>query len=344
MKRSKLGLLVYLVFVVAMLSSQTSAPAAAPIELSLASMHAPASESVKQLERWIDRIKADTNGQITIRHYPSSTLIAPPDMREGIKAGTADIGNSFVFKTDPDFQVGQYLSVLTRGVDVPSCVKIYDEIWAKYPDLMASQWKNFKLLWTVPSATIVIITVKKPVRTMEDLKGLQIRIATKSDSDMMKSLGATPVSLSMHDFIVSLDKGTTDGAAAHGAAIYDFKFGGKIKYCTVFPLGSPINFLIMNKDSWNKLSPDLQKAIDNTLAWTKQDAIDTWTKVEKNANEYMKASGIEIIRLSPNEYAKWDATIKPVFNSIAKDLDAKGYPGTELVNFCRERSAFYSTK
>jgi len=318
------------------------APAAKAIELSYASMHAPGSDPAKQIDRWTEKIKAASNGQLTIRHYPSSTLIAGPDMREGIKAGTADLGNSFIYKPDPEFEVGQYLTQLVRGVSMATGVKIFDEIWAKYPDLMASQWKSYKLLWIVPSVPTVFYTVKKPIRTMEDFKGMQIRVPNKILSDMMLKLGATPVSMSTPDWIVSLDKGTTDGACTTVASLFDFKIGEKLKYCTVYPMGSSVNFLIMNKDSWNKLSPDLQKVIDNSLPETKKDVIDTWTQIEVSTSEYAQKSGIQKFTVSPEEYAKWDAAIKPVCDDIAKALDSKNYPGTELVNFSMERSAFYA--
>ena len=86
-------------------STDTTA-ALEPVELSMASMHAPTAPASASLERWAEKVKQDSNGLITIRHYPSSQLIPPPEMRSGIRDGVADIGNCFIYGGEPGFEVG----------------------------------------------------------------------------------------------------------------------------------------------------------------------------------------------------------------------------------------------
>jgi TRAP-type transport system periplasmic protein len=109
-------------------------------------------------------------------------------------------------------------------------------------------------------------------------------------------------------------------------------------------MGSSITFLIMNMDSWNNLSPELQQALDSTIDWARQDIIKTWTDSESLAIQFSKEKGIEFINLPSDEYARWDAAVKPVYDKMAADMNAAGYPGTELVNYAMERSTFYANK
>jgi TRAP-type C4-dicarboxylate transport system substrate-binding protein len=319
-------------------------PEQKPIELSLASMNAPGSQPALQLERWMERIAKDSNGMLTIRHYPSSTLVAGPDMRVGVKEGVADLGDSFIYKVDPGFEVGQYLTQLVRGLNVPDGVSIFNDIWTKFPDLMASQWKDYKVIWITPTQPTLFYTIDKAVRKMDDLKGLEIRVPNAILADFVKNLGGSPISMSTPDWITSLDKGTTDGGATTVGSMLDFKIAEKFKYATRYPMGSSINFLIMNKEKWESLSPDLQKVIDDTLEWTKQDAIDTWTKAEADSLKFSEDNGTEFITLSSDEYAKWEAAVKPIYDKMAADMDAAGYSGTELVKYSLERTAFYANK
>jgi TRAP-type C4-dicarboxylate transport system substrate-binding protein len=313
-------------------STDTTA-AAKPVELKMASMHAPTSPSGAALEAWAERIKEASNGLLTIRHYGSSQLIPGPEMREGIKSGLADLGNSFIFGGGPGFEVGVNLTQLVRGKDILDGVRIFDEIWAKYTDLMESQWKDYKLLWIVPTLATVIYTTEKPVRTMEDIKGLELRVPNAILADFMKNLGAAPISMSTPDWITSLDKGTTDGGATTVGSMYDFQIAEKFKYSTNFAMGCSVNYLIMNMDSWNKLSPELQKVIDDSLEEARQEAIDTWLATEKLTHDFSVEKGIQFIELTDEEYARWNAAVRPVYDKMAADMDAAGYPGTELVNF-----------
>ena len=313
-------------------------------ELTMASLFPPESPTAKSLNRWAEKIKQDTNGQISIRHFPANTLIAAPDMRTSLKFGVADIGCSFIYKPEPNFDPSLMLSQLILGLNYENCLKIFEDIWNQFPELWADQWKDYKLLWITTIDPNLLVTVKKPVKTLENMHGLQLRIPNAMTASMVKTLDATPVSMSSGDWIVSLDKGTTDGAATSLGSLLDYKIGEKIDYITRYSLGPGILFLAMNKKSWSRLSPDIQKVLDASAKWGKQDIIETKKKSETKAIEYLKSNGVEFFNLSPEEYARWENTVQPVFDKMASDLDAKGFPGTALVKYALERAKFYSTE
>jgi TRAP-type C4-dicarboxylate transport system substrate-binding protein len=319
-------------------------PALEPIELSLASLYPPASAPSQSLERWAEKIKTESNGLLTIRHYPAGTLIAPPDMRNGVKSGVADLGFSFIYKPEPGFEPSMVMSQLILGLNYANCLKIFDDLWNEFPELWEGQWSNFKLIDVSTAEANLLFTTKKPVRSLKDLKGLQIRVPSATVADLFTALGAAPVSMSTADWVISLDKGTTDGASVTFSSLSDYKIAEKLKYYTYYSTGPGISFLIMNKDTWNSLSPDLQKVIDNNSDWIKQEMIQSKMATEKEGIEYAKSSGGEFITLSENEYARWDAAVKPVYDKIAADLNAAGYPGTELVNYALERAKYYYSK
>jgi TRAP-type C4-dicarboxylate transport system substrate-binding protein len=99
----------------------------------------------------------------------------------------------------------------------------------------------------------------------------------------------------------------------------------------------------MNKDKYESLPADLQKIIDDSMEFGKQEFAQTKRDGEKTGLEYMTGAGMEVIDLSAEEHQKWDTTVRPAFDAIAKDLDGRGFPGTELVNFALERAQFYLT-
>lgn len=319
----------------------TDSSAAKSRELSMASLFPPESKPAKSLNRWAEKVNQETGGRISIRHFPANTLVAAPDMRSSLKVGVADIGCSFIYKPEPKFDPSIMLSQLILGLTYENCLKIFDDIWNRFPELWADQWKDYKLLWITPIDPNLMVTVKHPVRNLADLKKMQLRMPSPTTASMLKALGATPVSMSTADWIVSLDKGTTDGATISLGSLIDYKIGEKIDYVTNYSFGPGIMFLVMNKRTWNSLSPDIQEIVDVSAKWGRQDMIDEKKQTEKEAVDYLKSKGVEFIRLSPEEYAKWEKIVRPVFDKVAEDLNAKGFPGTQLIDFALERGKFY---
>jgi TRAP-type C4-dicarboxylate transport system substrate-binding protein len=319
----------------------TAAPSGETIELSMASLFPASSPPALSLERWGEKVAELSGGRLTVRHYSDSTLLTAPDMRHGVEAGTADLGSSFIYKPEPGFDPSLVMSQLILGLDYDNCVKIFDDLWNEFPDLWNGQWDKFKVIYITVIDPNLLMTVDTPVRTMADIKGLQIRMPSKSAGDMLKSLGASPIDMPTADWVVSLDKGTTDGAVMSVGGAFDNKIGDKLKYCTRYSTGPGVTFLIMNKQKYESLPADLQKAIDDSMEFGKRDVLQAKKDAETAGLAYLQESGIEFIDLAPEEYAKWDAAVRPVFDAIAADLDSKGFPGTEVVSYALERAKYY---
>jgi TRAP-type C4-dicarboxylate transport system substrate-binding protein len=149
--------------------------------------------------------------------------------------------------------------------------------------------------------------------------------------------------MSTPDFMIGIEKGTVDGACLIFEAIPDNKLGGKIKYAITYSMGVPTPVgVFMNKDSFNSLPADLQKVIENSCEWGKEDMIRYWSAGYENAKKYCQAEGIELISLTQEERAKFNTIIERNRDKVGADLDSKGHPGTEIVKFIRERAEQYS--
>ena len=76
-----------------------------------------------------------------------------------------------------------------------------------------------------------------------------------------------------HCFRKLLEKGTVDGCTAQIAYVLAYKLE-VLKYCLKLNKGSfgcpSPAFMVMNLDTYNSLSPDLQKAVDDSREWTQQ--------------------------------------------------------------------------
>ena len=312
-----------------------------PIELRLAHMFPVGATSHKHIEQWANKIAADSNGRLTIRIFPVGTLIAPPEMYPSLAKGVADIGFSFRYKPE-GYSIGVTFPFIMGAPDTVIATRIFDDLWKKFPKQMAEEWKEVKILYLTASMPQYLIA-RKTLRRLEDIKGLQIRVPSREMGDLIKDLGATPVYMSTPDLMIGIEKGTVDGAVLIFEAIPDNKLGGRIKYVITESLAVPTPVgVFMNKDSFNSLPADLQKVIENSCEWGKEDMIRYWSAGYENAKKYCQAEGIELISLSPEERTQINTIIERNRDKVGADLDAKGYPGTEIVRFIRERAAHYA--
>ncbi|MCG6533185.1 MAG: TRAP transporter substrate-binding protein [Syntrophales bacterium LBB04] len=315
-----------------------------PMELRLAHMSPAGSPFHKHIERWAKKIAADSKGRLTVRIFPANTLVPPPELYDAAVNGTADI--SYGFRYNPKgFTLGATFAFILCAPDVVTADKVYDDLWKEFPKVMADEWKDVKVFWLGPATPQVIMT-RKAVRTLEDMKGLQIRVGSREGGDLTKDLGATPAFMSPADWVLGLEKGTIDGVAASPEAVSDFKLAGKIKYVLEQSFGAPVPVMtIMNRDTYNKLPADLKAVIDKNSDFGKQGSIDLLVEGYQAAKEYCKTEGIEHVRLSPQERARWTPIIDKVDKArerVGKELDGKGIPGTEVVKYMRERIAYYT--
>ncbi len=304
--------------------------AATAIDLTLSHMAPAGSILDKQITAWAERVKKDSGGKLNIRIFPGATLIKPVETFSGIEKGIADIGASYRYSRAGAELTGLFSMFLAGVPDSASGSRIVAEVWKNFPEFR-KEWETVKVLWINSSGPAVVATTK-PVRTRADLKGLELRVPVPEAADALKLLGGTPVSMTSADMVIGIQKGTVHGGLVFKEAIESFKL--PVKYVTEFGMYQSCNwFLVMNLNRWNKLSPDLQKVIENTLEWGRSESIKAFDAADASAVEYGKKEGMEFIKLTPAEEAKWFEIVNGNNKKHAAALDAKGYPATKLLDF-----------
>jgi TRAP-type C4-dicarboxylate transport system substrate-binding protein len=311
-----------------------------PIEIRLAHMFPVGSPSHRLMEAWAKKIAADSNGKLTVRIFPVNTLVPAPELINAAANGTADM--TFGFRYMPKGQpVGVTLPFILGAPDVVTATKVYDDLWKKFPKVMADEWKDVKVLWLTASMFQALHT-RKAVRSLEDMKGLQIRVPSKEMGALMKDLGATPAYMSTADFVIGMEKKTVDGGTIQPEAVMDNKLGGNVKYMMELSLGAPTPvFAVMNKDFYNNLPADLKAVVDRSCDWGKKAAVQVWIEAWDVSQKYYKTEGIEIVSLTPQEKARVSAIVEKARDRVGAELDTKGLPGTEIVKYIRERVQYY---
>jgi TRAP-type C4-dicarboxylate transport system substrate-binding protein len=331
------------VFVGGLILGVCAAPASAAkaIELKLSHMDPVGSKVDKVFHRWAKKIEKDSKGRLTVRIFPGAVLVNAFETYAGVEKGVADIGGSFRYSRKGAELTG-LISMFFAGIpDGATSTRILDDIRKKFP-AYDKEWQETKELFVIAIGPANMITKSKPLRTLEDLKGLQLRVPVREAAEMLKEMGGTPVGMPMAELLISLQKGTVDGATVQLYAIQSFKLAPTAKYCTRFSLYNPSNYFVtMNWDRFKKLPPDLQKLIDDSREQFKHEMVAAYDDGDKGAVAWAEKNGMQFVTLKPEERKRWLSVIGPVQDHQAADLDAKGYPATEVLKFTRERMETY---
>jgi TRAP-type transport system periplasmic protein len=331
-----------LVVLVSILATHSFVRGAEVIRLKAAN-YLPVTHPMSVLSGWFcDEVKKRTNGRVEITYYPGGTLLSAVKMYDGVVTGIADMGLSHIQYTRGIFPV---MEVFDLPLGFPSgwvSTQVANDFFNKYKP---GEWNNTHVLYMSPSGPCILETINKPVRTLEDLKGLKIR-AVGQMSDIIKLLGGVPVPLEMVDVYDALRRGVIDGVTVDLSTLKPWKFGEVVKFVTAdWQLGTVITFYwTMNKDKWNALPPDIQKIITEVASETKDKQGALWNDMDIDARDLFKKGGGQVIPLSDSEAARWIKTLEPITASYKKNMAGKGFKGVDIdgwIKYIKERIEYW---
>ncbi len=319
----------------------STAPATAgPIELNYANFPPAPTFPCIQMERWKKEVEKRTNGKVSIKTFPGGTLLGAKDMMDGVIAGQADIGNLCMA-----YQPGRF--TITNATSLPLGIPnskvgslVLWDIYKKYQPEAFSKVKVLTMFTTAPSN----IMSKVPIRNLDDIKGVPLR-ASGGAAQILKAWEANPVGMPMPETPEALQKGVVKGLFSSLEVMMDFKFAELCGYVTLTDAAVYPFAVVMNMDKWNSL-PDDVKAVFEELE-TQQSAW-TGTYMDNHVDESIawskKNHNLEVIELSDEEKARWDALLDPITAEWIKEAKQNGVPAEELVRDIKAFSDMYAGK
>lgn len=331
MKQKKLFILVAMILAVIFLSSGLAM--AKPIELSLGLITPPTHlRNTNVIQPWMKMIEEKTQGKVKVTPYYAGALAPPPESFNSIVSGVADMGEGIAYATPGRFPLTEIVMLPELGLESSKdCSAALWKAFKKYPEI-AAEYTGVKMLWLHVTPAVKLITRDKPVRSLEDLKGMKVRVSGATAAKMGKALGFTPVSMGMGDLYLGMEKGVLDGVALPTEILVSRRIAEVAKYVTDIDLGHDTFFVVINMDTWKRLPKDIQKVLEDLSGdWAVDFTGKAWDKFDGEAKKKVMAQGIEFITLDPKEKARWKKLLAPIKDEYAAELDGKGLPGTKIL-------------
>jgi tripartite ATP-independent transporter DctP family solute receptor len=168
------------------------------------------------------------------------------------------------------------------------------------------------LCWMDAGARSVYDT-KKPIKAIEDLKGLKVRVmGNPMFVDMMNALGGNGIAMGYDQVFSALQTGVIDGAENNPPSfVFDNHFTVAKYYTLTEHLIVP-EIVVFSKRTWDAMSKDDQALVKKLGRETQLDQRKLWVAYEQQALDKMKAGGIEIIPVA--DKTPYQNAVKPVWD------------------------------
>jgi TRAP-type C4-dicarboxylate transport system substrate-binding protein len=158
-----------------------------------------------------------------------------------------------------------------------------------------------------------LYNTKKPVKSIEDVKGLKFRvIGNPIFIDMMNALGGNGVAMGYDQVFSALQTGVIDGAENNPPS---YVFSNHYTAAKYFSLTEHLiipEALVFSKRAWGSLSADDQNLIKKLAREAQMEERDLWNKYEQQAMEKAKAAGCQIVEVA--DKAAFQNAVKPVWD------------------------------
>jgi TRAP-type C4-dicarboxylate transport system substrate-binding protein len=296
---------------------------------------------VNLIQAWCDKVARESADKLKCQIYPAMQLGGTPaQLFDQARDGVADI-----VWTIPTYSAGRFvksevfeLPFFTRSARGSS-----QAYWAFVQKSALDEYQGVRPIFLhTNDGSSFHLSNAKGVRTLEDLKGLKIRAATRLNSRMLAALGATPVQMPLPAVPESMAKGVIDGAMVPWEGVPAAKLQEIAKSHLDAPAGQPkfsnsIFAFVMNQARYDGLAPELKKVIDANSglavsAWAGDKGFDAVVA----ANHKLAGDrGNALLALSEAEYQRWVKASGDVDDQWLKEVGAKGANGPALLDEAR---------
>ncbi|MCR8930705.1 MULTISPECIES: TRAP transporter substrate-binding protein [unclassified Pseudomonas] len=298
--------------------------AQAEMKLKFADIHPAGYPTVVAEKSMGDTLTKETNGELTFQYFPGGVLGSEKEVIEQMQVGAVQLSRvslGIVGPVVPDVNVFNMPFIfrdqqhMRNVIDGPVGDEILDKITNSEFGLVALAWMD--------GGTRNIYT-KKPVRNLEDLKGMKIRVqGNPMFIDMMNAMGGNGIAMDTGEIFSALQTGVIDGAENNPPTLLEHNHFQNAKFYSLtghLILPEPI---VMSKITWEKLTPDQQTLVKKAAKAAQAEERVLWDKKSAASEEKLKAAGVEFITVDKKPFYDATAPVREKYGAKYADLIKK---------------------
>jgi TRAP-type C4-dicarboxylate transport system substrate-binding protein len=309
--------------VAATLALALAAPLApAQTKLDISMPWGPTEFHVVNAQNFAKRAGEVTKGQVVMTVHPGGALgIKANESLRAVEDGTVAMAEYAAFQNVGDLPL--------LGIEsLPFLVDDYEQLkvmhsFARPAWEAALAKRGQKVLYVVPWPSQNFFT-KKPIRTMDDLKGVRMRTYDRNTAEMVSKLGMVPQQMNNPDIVPALASGRLDAVMTSGTTAAAQKYWEFLKHTYNTNHLWASNLMVVNLNAWNKLSPENRAAIEKLA---REMEPEFWKVSEGEHTKRMaqlKENGMTVEPAAKELLERMRAVTRPMWDEFAKSAGPEG--------------------
>lgn len=259
-----------------------------------------------------------TKGEIEVQNFASSQLGKGRDAIESCQMGTLEMTETMTAN------VGTFLGAFDVFT-LPFVFRNREHMFrvmdgAVGQELLKDLTRvNLIGLYYYDAGSRSFYNSKRPIRTVEDLKGLKIRVPQSTVMiDTINALGAGAVPVEYAEVYSSLQQGVIDGAENAPIAYYHMKHFEVARYFSLTHHFRTPDVVVMSLKFWQKLPKEYQTMILEAARETSLYERKLWASEEEQTMASLKAAGVKVNEVA--DPAPFREKVKPVWEKYKAKL------------------------
>jgi TRAP-type C4-dicarboxylate transport system substrate-binding protein len=294
------------------------------------------------LDRWAADIGKVTEGRVKVE-FTASSLAPPPRQYQLAVDGVSDLVWHSHSYTPGVFPLSEIVELPFTGDSAEAISVAYWRVYKKHlePANMHRGVVTLALHVTPPGN---IYNNKRPIRAMEDFRGLKLRSTNALVTEALRLFGATPIAAPVTELRDSLSKGVMDGTTFTDDAIANFKIEQFIKYATKIPGGlyNQSFVIAVAPGKWQAIADKDREAImkiSGEAFAVRMGGI--WDGFGAKGAEDLKKAGIEVHVVQGEMLDTIKKTLAPFEQKWLAQAKAAGVDGEAALKMLRSEIAGY---
>jgi len=302
------------------------------ITITYQSQYTPAHYRGALEQWWIDLVAEKTGGTVIIEPYWSSSLFSAATGFYEVLAGTADATQISPGTATDHFvlEPAVNLFVSAQRLTFKQASLLSEELYNNTPELQA-EWEGLIPINWDQSGEGYWISSIIPIRSMADLNGKSIRCTSEYWTDALIKLGASPLRMPSGEVLDSMSKGILHGGVSGLASMTDNSWVEVCNYSTSTKMLSTVGLQrFMRADKYNEMSPRQQEAFMESIDELREEIWRVSKEKEGEVIQYCLDNGVELIEWTDEQYQELYQLFFDLCQEKVEELNAAGYPGTEI--------------
>ncbi len=282
------------IVLMALLAAASVSHAAAQTSWKLATGYRAESFHTQNIAQFARDVEQASAGALRIELHPNNTLVKLADIRQAVEEGKVQAGETIM--------TSMVKEIPLAGADsIPFVVASYKDaqrLWKLQRPGIEKHFaaRGLTLLYTVPWPPQGLHS-SKPIRSIGDFRGTQMRTYNQTTQRIAELLGAKPVDVPMVDVGKALADGRMDNMITSALTGVENKVWGAIKYYYEINAWFPKNAVFVSTRAFESLQPPVRAAVlkaaseAETRGWAASQALAT------SATEELRQNGIKIERI-----------------------------------------------